>query len=120
MIGRWNVLILTQPEFVWRNFLRANVSEVILSFNSLQKRNIRDESGTWQESAVEVAAGIRDRRFSCSEVMASVVERIRKLNPKLNAIVVDLADQALAEASAADRKLPTLAEPGRSRCSGHH
>src|SRR5580704_13711610 len=66
----------------------------------------------WQESAVEVAAGIRDRRFSCSEVMASVVERIRKLNPKLNAIVVDLADQALAEASAADRKLPTLAEPG--------
>ena len=66
----------------------------------------------WQLSAVEVAAGIRDRRFSCSEVMASVVERIRKLNPKLNAIVVDLADQALAEASAADRKLPTLAEPG--------
>jgi len=66
----------------------------------------------WQESAVEIAAGIRDRRFSCSEVMASVVERIRKLNPKLNAIVVDLADQALAEASAADRKLPTLADPG--------
>ena len=33
----------------------------------------------------------------------SVVERIRALNPKLNAIVTDLTDQALAEAAAADR-----------------
>ena len=66
----------------------------------------------WQQSAHEVAAGIRERRFSCSDVMSSVVERIRALNPKLNAIVVDLTDQALAEAAAADRKLQTLAEPG--------
>jgi amidase len=65
----------------------------------------------WQLSAVEVAAGIRSRRFSCSEVMVSVVERIRKLNPMLNAIVVDLTDQALAEAAAADQTSQTLAEP---------
>ena len=66
----------------------------------------------WQEGAIEVAAGIRNKRFSCSEVMISVVERIRKLNPKLNAIVTDLTAQALVEAAAADRRLPTLAEPG--------
>jgi amidase len=66
----------------------------------------------WQKSAVEVAAGIRDKSFSCSEVMEAVVERIRALNPKLNAIVTDLTDQALAEAAAADRALPTLGEPG--------
>jgi amidase len=65
----------------------------------------------WQKSAVEVATGIRERRFSCSEVMESVVERIRALNPKLNAIVIDLGDQALAEAAAADRALPNLREP---------
>jgi amidase len=41
----------------------------------------------WKASAVELAAGIRDRRFSCVEVMTSVVERIRALNPQLNAIV---------------------------------
>ena len=64
----------------------------------------------WQLSAVEVAAGIRARRFSCSEVMVSVVERIRKLNPKLNAIVGDLTEQALAQAAAADRT--TFAYPG--------
>src|ERR671930_1008830 len=66
----------------------------------------------WQATAVEVAAGIREKRFSCSEVMASVVERIRALNPKLNAIVTDLTDQALAEAAAADRALKDLAAPG--------
>ena len=66
----------------------------------------------WRMSAVDVAAGIRDRRFSCSEAMTSVVERIRALNPKLNAIVTDLTEQALGEAAAADRMLPTLADPG--------
>jgi amidase len=66
----------------------------------------------WQLSAVEVAAGIRSRRFSCSEVMVCVIERIRKLNPMLNAIVVDLTDQALAEAAAADQTSQTLAEQG--------
>jgi amidase len=66
----------------------------------------------WQKGAVEIAAGIREKRFTCSEVMESVVERIRALNPKLNAIVIDLTDQALAEAVAADRLLPTLTAPG--------
>src|SRR5262245_32860357 len=66
----------------------------------------------WQENAVEVAAGIAEKRFSCSEVMSSVVDRIREVNPKLNAIVIDLTDQALANAAAADRELATGVEPG--------
>lgn len=66
----------------------------------------------WQKSALEISAGIRGKRFSCSEVMISTVQRIRVLNPKLNAIVADLNDQALAAAAAADRMLPSLAKPG--------
>src|SRR5437016_8843540 len=66
----------------------------------------------WQASAIEVAAGVRVKKCSCSEVMTSVVERIRALNPKLNAIILDLTDQALAEAAAADRALKDLAAPG--------
>jgi amidase len=66
----------------------------------------------WQKSAVEIAADIRDKRYSCSEIMISTVERIHALNPKLNAIVVDLTEEALATAAAADRALSTLAEPG--------
>src|SRR5205807_10650845 len=63
-------------------------------------------------SAVELAAGIRERRFSCVEAMTSVVQRIRALNPKLNAIVMDLTEQALAEAAAADRGLASGVQPG--------
>ncbi len=66
----------------------------------------------WQLSAVELAAGIREKRFSCAEAMASVVNRIRAINPKLNAIVIDLTEQALAEAAAADRALSSGVEPG--------
>jgi amidase len=66
----------------------------------------------WQASAVEIATGVREKRFSCSEVMVSVVDRIREMNPKLNAIVIDLTDHALAEAAAADRALKNGAEAG--------
>ena len=66
----------------------------------------------WTKSAVELADDIRTRRVSCVDVMTSVVERIRKLNPALNAIVVDLSDRALAEAAAADRALEKGVEPG--------
>jgi len=66
----------------------------------------------WQADAVEIAAGIAEKRYSCSEVMSSVVGRIREVNPKLNAIVIDLTDQALAEAAAADRALAAGAELG--------
>jgi amidase len=60
----------------------------------------------WQLGAVEIATGIRARRFSCVEVMASVVQRIRSVNPRLNAIVTDLTDPALKEAAEADRRGP--------------
>ena len=60
----------------------------------------------WQLDAVEIAAGIRARRFSCTEVMESVIGRVRRVNPQLNAIVTDLTDRALKEAIEADRKGP--------------
>ena len=66
----------------------------------------------WQKTAVDVAAGIREKQFSCTAVMTSVVERIRALNPALNAIVIDLTSQALEEAAAADRALPQLEAQG--------
>jgi amidase len=66
----------------------------------------------WQASAVEVVTGVRRKMFSCSEIMEAVVERIHAVNPNLNAIVVDLTDQALKEAAAADQALKSLTEPG--------
>jgi amidase len=65
----------------------------------------------WQLSACDVAEGIRQKRFSCVEVMTAVAGRIRALNPALNAIVYDYTAEALAEARQADDDLAS----GRSR-----
>ncbi len=59
----------------------------------------------WQLGACDLADGIRRKRFSCVEVVESVAARIDALNPELNAIVVDLAAEALAEARRADAEL---------------
>jgi amidase len=59
----------------------------------------------WRRSACDLADGIRQRTFSCREVMESVVGRIRAMNGTLNAIVYDYTDEARAEALRADYDL---------------
>ncbi len=59
----------------------------------------------WQRSAVEIAEGIAQKKFSCREVMESVVGRIRAKNGALNAIVYDYTEEALADARRADEAL---------------
>jgi amidase len=66
----------------------------------------------WRSSACDLVAGIRQKRFTCIEVMESVVGRIRERNPELNAIVYDYSDQALAAAERAHRKVTEGAELG--------
>ena len=59
----------------------------------------------WQLSACDLAEGIRQKRFSCLEVMEAVTRRIRALNPALNAIVYDYTAEALEDARRADADL---------------
>jgi amidase len=59
----------------------------------------------WRFSAVELADGMRGKRFSSREVVESVTGRIRALNGALNAIVYDYTEEALAEARRADEDL---------------
>jgi amidase len=58
---------------------------------------------TWQWSAVDTAATIRERRATAEQVVVAHVERMRAVNPSLNAVVVDLSAQAIEAARAADR-----------------
>lgn len=61
----------------------------------------------WGRTATELAAGIRAREFSAREVMASHLERIEAVNPRVNAIVTLLEPElALALADAADGAEP--------------
>ena len=56
----------------------------------------------WRLSATELIDGYDRGDFSCVEVIADVVGRMRALNPQLNAVVVDLGDAAQRSAERAD------------------
>ena len=53
-------------------------------------------------TAVEMAAQIRTRKLTATEVMTAHLRQIERVNPKVNAIVTLVADQALANAKKAD------------------
>ncbi len=66
----------------------------------------------WQWSAVETAAAIRSGAASAVEVVQAHIDRMRAINPRLNAIVVDLTEDALKAARAADNARRRKAELG--------
>jgi len=66
----------------------------------------------WQWSATEVVAATTGKEVRCSEVAESVVARMREVNPHLNAITLDLGDDALAAAAALDEALARGEAPG--------
>ena len=55
----------------------------------------------------ELAAAVRDREVSSSEVVSGCLRRIEEVNPHLNAVVQLAADDALAQARRADAALAT-------------
>ena len=59
-------------------------------------------SEIWQWSAVETAEAIRAHRVSSTEVVGAHVQRLHAANPAINAVVIDLSEQALIAAKAAD------------------
>lgn len=59
----------------------------------------------WQWSACELAAAIAGKRITAVEAVTSTVERMRNCNPKINAIVDDLSDEALDQARNLDFKM---------------
>jgi amidase len=69
-----------------------------------------DEFWRWQ--ACDLAQAIRTRRISSREAVTSCLARLAAVNPRINAVVDCLPDEALAAADAADRAVAT-AEPLR-------
>ena len=64
----------------------------------------RPKGPAWQWSAVETAAAIRSGAISAVETVEAHLERMRAVNPQLNAVVVDLGEEALKAAHAADKQ----------------
>lgn len=63
-------------------------------------------------SAVQLARAIRAGQVSSVEVLRAYLERVDRLDPELNAVVVDDRDRALKAARAADRALRSGAPVG--------
>lgn len=64
----------------------------------------RPKGAVWQWSAVDTAAAIRSGAISAVETVEAHLDRMRAVNPKLNAVVVDLGEEALKAAHAADKQ----------------
>lgn len=56
----------------------------------------------WRWDAVELAQAIRLRKASSREAVRSVLDRLGKVNPALNAVTVVMGEQAFADADRAD------------------
>lgn len=61
----------------------------------------------WQLGASVTASAIRERSISSVDVVRAAVDRMRSQNVHVNAVTVDLGDQALVEAERADQALRT-------------
>ncbi len=59
-------------------------------------------SELWRWDAVDLAAGIRTRKISSREAVDSHLKRVAQVNPRLNAVVDLLTDEARKTADAAD------------------
>ena len=62
-----------------------------------------DKNNLWRMSAAEIVKATTAGEVRSIDVVTSVVDRMQKVNPKLNAIVCDLSDEALKTAELLDR-----------------
>ena len=62
-------------------------------------------SDYWKLSAAETADLVRERSVSAREVAEDAIARLQAVNPRLNAVVQETGDEAMAAAEVIDAKL---------------
>jgi amidase len=66
----------------------------------------------WRWQACDLAHAIRTRQISAREAVTSCLERLEKINPRVNSVVDIMADESLAAADRADRAVAAAEEIG--------
>jgi len=66
----------------------------------------------WQMSATEIAQAVRAKRLSALEVTEAHLARLASVNPKINAVVQEMPEEARAAASALDQRIAAGEDPG--------
>ena len=69
-------------------------------------------SEPWRLSAAQIARAIRNRQLSALEVTQAHLDRLDAVNPAINAVVQDCAEEALIAAAALDARLAAGEDPG--------
>lgn len=59
----------------------------------------------WRLSASEIATRVKQRDLSATEIIESTLQRLQRVNPKINAVVQQMPGQALAAARALDERI---------------
>jgi len=59
----------------------------------------------WRLSATEIATRVKNRDLSAKEVTESSLQRLQQVNPKINAVVQEMPEQALTAAQALDDRI---------------
>jgi len=66
----------------------------------------------WQWSAWDLSKAIKNREITCQEAVLSSIDRMNEINPELNAVVVDLSEEAVKKAKQADQMVQSGDEIG--------
>ncbi len=66
----------------------------------------------WRLSASDLAARIRAREVSATEATRAALERLAAVNPRINAVIAEMPEEALAAAAAVDAALARGMDPG--------
>ena len=85
---------------------------MVITEKNLPLNSIKGTDTIYYKDAIELAALIRTKQLSSREVVEAHLERIARINPKINAIVTLMADAALKGADAADKALGSGAAIG--------
>jgi aspartyl-tRNA(Asn)/glutamyl-tRNA(Gln) amidotransferase subunit A len=75
-------------------------------------QQMADTSAIHYQEATALAALIRTKQLSSREVVQAHLDRIQAVNPKINAVVTLMAEQALMSADAADKAVTSGASLG--------
>ncbi len=77
-----------------------------------------DQKELWQRSATDLAHLIETKQVKSREVIDAHLERIAEVNPRLNAITVEMAEAAQSAADAADQLTAAQQDPGFGQGAG--
>lgn len=66
----------------------------------------------WQMTASEIASAVRSKKLSATEVARAHLQRLDDVNPKINALVQDCREDAMATAQRVDAAIARGEDPG--------